>query len=56
MEVWALEGFGVAYILREMLTIKSDHIRARYEVIKIFCISIIIVANLTLNLKICNKQ
>ncbi|KAH9530522.1 hypothetical protein CY35_20G008200 [Sphagnum magellanicum] len=33
MEVWALEGFGVAYILREMLTIKSDHIRARYEVL-----------------------
>nr|YP_009922642.1 RNA polymerase beta subunit [Wiesnerella denudata]QNA49808.1 RNA polymerase beta subunit [Wiesnerella denudata] len=33
MEVWALEGFGVAYILQEMLTIKSDHIRARYEVL-----------------------
>ncbi len=33
MEVWALEGFGVTYILREMLTIKSDHIRARYEVL-----------------------
>nr|WCP19375.1 RNA polymerase beta subunit [Calypogeia suecica]WCP19462.1 RNA polymerase beta subunit [Calypogeia suecica] len=33
MEVWALEGFGVAYILQEMLTIKSDHIGARYEVL-----------------------
>nr|AXX76511.1 RNA polymerase beta subunit [Dipteris conjugata] len=31
-EVWALEGFGVSYILQEMLTIKSDHIQARYEV------------------------
>ena len=26
MEVWALEGFGVAHILQEMLTTKSDHI------------------------------
>ncbi|KAL7244529.1 hypothetical protein ACSBR2_000002 [Camellia fascicularis] len=33
MEVWALEGFGVAHILQEMLTYKSDHIRARQEVI-----------------------
>ena len=33
MEVWALEGFGVAYILQEMLTTKSDHIHARYEVL-----------------------
>nr|UPM51619.1 RNA polymerase beta subunit [Takakia lepidozioides] len=33
MEVRALEGFGVAYILQEMPTIKSDHIRARYEVL-----------------------
>ncbi|WOH13728.1 hypothetical protein DCAR_0933239 [Daucus carota subsp. sativus] len=31
--VWALEGFGVAYILQEMLTYKSDHIRARQEVL-----------------------
>ena len=29
MEVWALEGFGVAHILREMLTIKSDDIVGR---------------------------
>nr|DBA09235.1 TPA_asm: RNA polymerase beta subunit [Corydalis lupinoides] len=33
MEVWALEGFGVAHILQEMLTYKSDHIRARQEVV-----------------------
>nr|YP_010410344.1 RNA polymerase beta subunit [Cycas falcata]YP_010410779.1 RNA polymerase beta subunit [Cycas edentata]YP_010411127.1 RNA polymerase beta subunit [Cycas sundaica]UCU08338.1 RNA polymerase beta subunit [Cycas glauca]UDY71815.1 RNA polymerase beta subunit [Cycas circinalis]URF35006.1 RNA polymerase beta subunit [Cycas sp. Sulawesi 11333]URF36398.1 RNA polymerase beta subunit [Cycas seemannii]URF36920.1 RNA polymerase beta subunit [Cycas rumphii] len=33
MEVWALEGFGVAYILQEMLTLKSDHIGARHEVL-----------------------
>nr|YP_010474839.1 RNA polymerase beta subunit [Corydalis decumbens]UVH69126.1 RNA polymerase beta subunit [Corydalis decumbens] len=32
MEVWALEGFGVAYILQEMLTYKSDHIRTRQEI------------------------
>nr|YP_010214337.1 RNA polymerase beta subunit [Loranthus kaoi]YP_010214532.1 RNA polymerase beta subunit [Loranthus odoratus]UBN07867.1 RNA polymerase beta subunit [Loranthus delavayi]UBN08192.1 RNA polymerase beta subunit [Loranthus kaoi]UBN08387.1 RNA polymerase beta subunit [Loranthus odoratus] len=33
MEVWALEGLGVAHILQEMLTYKSDHIRARQEVL-----------------------
>jgi DNA-directed RNA polymerase subunit beta len=33
MEVWALEGFGIAYILQEMLTLKSDHIRTRNEVL-----------------------
>uniref|UniRef100_A0A803MIM8 DNA-directed RNA polymerase n=1 Tax=Chenopodium quinoa TaxID=63459 RepID=A0A803MIM8_CHEQI len=33
MEVWALEGFGVAHILQEMLTYKSDHIKARKEVL-----------------------
>nr|QCP70923.1 RNA polymerase beta subunit [Plantago ovata]QWL17372.1 RNA polymerase beta subunit [Plantago ovata] len=33
MEVWALEGFGVAHILQEMLTYKSDHIRARQKVL-----------------------
>uniref|UniRef100_A0AB39U2R7 DNA-directed RNA polymerase subunit beta n=1 Tax=Ophioglossum hongii TaxID=3238578 RepID=A0AB39U2R7_9MONI len=33
MEVWALESFGVAYTLREMLTLKSDHIQARYKVL-----------------------
>nr|YP_009868451.1 RNA polymerase beta subunit [Oroxylum indicum]QKG62848.1 RNA polymerase beta subunit [Oroxylum indicum] len=33
MEVWALEGFGVAHILQEMLTYKSDHIRARRKIL-----------------------
>nr|QFK69444.1 RNA polymerase beta subunit [Ixonanthes chinensis] len=33
MEVWALEGFGVSHILQEILTYKSDHIRARQEVL-----------------------
>nr|YP_009974110.1 RNA polymerase beta subunit [Marattia laxa]QNH93995.1 RNA polymerase beta subunit [Marattia laxa] len=33
MEVWALEGFGVSYILQEMLTIKSDHIPARSKLL-----------------------
>nr|YP_010692399.1 RNA polymerase beta subunit [Juncus validus]UZM11361.1 RNA polymerase beta subunit [Juncus validus] len=35
MEVWALEGFGVARILQEMLTYKSDHIRTRKQIIDI---------------------
>jgi len=29
MEVWALEGYGAAHILREMLTVKSDDILGR---------------------------
>jgi DNA-directed RNA polymerase beta subunit len=29
MEVWALKGFGVAHILEEILTYKSDHLIAR---------------------------
>ena len=36
MEVWALEGFGAANILQEMLTIKSDDVIGRakaYEAI-----------------------
>nr|QKV46104.1 RNA polymerase subunit beta [Selliguea yakushimensis] len=33
MEVRALEGFGVSYTSQEMLTIKSDHIQARYRVL-----------------------
>ncbi|OGJ06273.1 DNA-directed RNA polymerase subunit beta [Candidatus Nomurabacteria bacterium RIFOXYB1_FULL_36_10] len=31
MEVWALEGHGAAYSLREMLTIKSDDIMGRSQ-------------------------
>jgi DNA-directed RNA polymerase subunit beta len=33
MEVWALEGFGAAYILQELLTIKSDDVQGRKNVI-----------------------
>jgi DNA-directed RNA polymerase subunit beta len=29
MEVWALEGYGAAYTLQEMLTVKSDDIVGR---------------------------
>jgi DNA-directed RNA polymerase subunit beta len=29
MEVWSLEAFGAAYLLREILTIKSDDIVGR---------------------------
>ena len=29
MEVWALEGYGAAYALQEMLTIKSDDVQGR---------------------------
>ena len=32
MEVWALEAYGAAYILQEMLTIKSDNISGRNEI------------------------
>jgi DNA-directed RNA polymerase subunit beta len=31
MEVWALEGYGAAYTLREMLTFKSDDIKGRAQ-------------------------
>ncbi|HOI43850.1 MAG TPA: hypothetical protein PK523_12980, partial [Elusimicrobiales bacterium] len=36
MEVWALEGYGAAYMLQEMLTVKSDDFVGRtkmYEAI-----------------------
>ena len=29
MEVWALEAYGAAYTLQEMLTIKSDDVNGR---------------------------
>ena len=29
MEVWALEAYGAAYTLREMLTVKSDDVKGR---------------------------
>ena len=31
MEVWALEGFGAAFTLVELLTIKSDDMEGRNE-------------------------
>jgi len=31
MEVWALEGFGAAYTLQELLTVKSDDMKGRNE-------------------------
>jgi len=31
MEVWALEGYGAAYTLQEMLTIKSDDVAGRTD-------------------------
>jgi len=32
MEVWALEGYGAAYLLQEMLTVKSDDVEGRTKV------------------------
>ena len=34
MEVWALEAYGAAYTLREMLTVKSDDVEGRKQVYK----------------------
>ncbi len=31
MEVWALEAYGAAYILQEMLTVKSDDVVGRVK-------------------------
>ena len=31
MEVWALEGYGAAHMVQEMLTVKSDDIRGRLK-------------------------
>jgi len=31
MEVWALEAYGAAYVLQEMLTIKSDDVQGRVK-------------------------
>ena len=33
MEVWALEGFGPAYILQEMFTSKSDDVVGREQAV-----------------------
>ncbi len=32
MEVWALEAYGAAYILQEMLTVKSDDVQGRTRI------------------------
>ena len=34
MEVWALEGFGVAYTLQELLTVKSDDVKGRTQILE----------------------
>ena len=34
MEVWALEAYGAAYILQEMLTVKSDDVAGRTKMYK----------------------
>ena len=34
MEVWALEAYGAAYTLREMLTVKSDDVTGRTRMYK----------------------
>ncbi len=31
MEVWALEAYGAAYTLQEMLTVKSDDVEWAYQ-------------------------
>lgn len=36
MEVWAIEGFGAAYTLQELLTVKSDDLYGREQVLKTF--------------------
>jgi DNA-directed RNA polymerase subunit beta len=32
MEVWALEAYGAAYTLQEMLTVKSDDVTGRTKI------------------------
>ena len=34
MEVWALEAYGAAYTLQEMLTVKSDDVNGRTQMYK----------------------
>ena len=41
MEVWALEAYGAAYTLQEMLTVKSDDVAGRTKCIKILLMAII---------------
>jgi DNA-directed RNA polymerase subunit beta len=37
MEVWALEAYGAAYVLQEMLTVKSDDVNGRTKVYEKHC-------------------
>ncbi len=32
MEVWALEAYGAAFLLQEMLTVKSDDVVGRGQI------------------------
>ena len=32
MDVWALEGYGAAYLLQELLTVKSDDVEGRTKI------------------------
>ena len=34
MEIWALEAYGAAYLLQEMLTVKSDDVVGRTKIYK----------------------
>ena len=34
MEVWAIEGYGAAYMLQELLTVKSDDVQGRTQMYK----------------------
>jgi len=34
MEVWAFQGFGAAYTLQELLTLKSDHVEGRSRAVQ----------------------
>ena len=35
MEVWALQAYGAAYTLQEMLTVKSDDVNGRTKVYEV---------------------
>ena len=37
MEVWALEAYGAAYTLQEMLTVKSDDVQGRVNTYEVHC-------------------
>nr|YP_005089856.1 beta subunit of RNA polymerase [Pedinomonas minor]ACQ90878.1 beta subunit of RNA polymerase [Pedinomonas minor] len=51
MEVWALEGFGAAYILQELLTVKSDDVKGRHKIMY----SILTGKNMTMGTPECFK-